>query len=157
MSLVRQPKERVESYPSRFELLVVWALEIAAEAIGSGFVLSAIGVLGVWHDPSPRTDSLANAFFLVWFVSIPSILLVFCVSGYVVTTGLCRLFWKNRGPALAAVCAGLYIAHAEICFAYYFRPPAEWPLRLVEAPVGGLITFGCVSMGNLVLRRRRSG
>ena len=133
--------------------VTVWALELLSEALGTGLVMGVVGVIATFRDSVHGFGEMLGALLLVTLVSVPTVLLLFFFTGYVVSTAFCRIFWRDSGWAVASVCAVLYFLHAEFCFAFFFHPPADWPLRLVVGPLGGLVTLGCVAMGNRIERR----
>jgi ABC-type Mn2+/Zn2+ transport system permease subunit len=121
--------------------LVAWLIETFSEVVLLGVVLAVL--LG--HDK--------RAFFKDVSIYSSGIILMFVITGYLLSTIIVRAVWRGRTlwsyPAIATV---LFFIHFEIMNAGLggaFEPSDRLRIRLA----GACIVFACTLTGTFVLRR----
>jgi len=116
--------------------LVVWLIETLSEAL-----LLGISVAYLFHQ-SPRMMAMFVFGTLISFM-FP--------TGYLLTTLVLRLAWRNPKPALySAASAGLFIAHLQVFF-LVMGPSSDDKLPTEAA--GICIVFACTFLGGWLLRK----
>jgi hypothetical protein len=125
--------------------MTVWLLETACEAL----LVSVLLIVLSLHD-GPSQLGLIRDLAFGFFAT----LLVFCTTGYVFTTALAAIFWRNGNrvwlyPFLVAL---FFSIHLQILFsvASGWSPAERLPVRIG----GPCIAFGCTYLGGIFLRRR---
>ena len=136
--------------------LSLWLLELLAQALLIGAVLTVYSTLPTFQEMLPweKPESAFASGMLVLFLLTAGTLLMFGVSGYVVTTGIVRLLMKpTKGFRIPLICASLALVHLYAELRFGSQPPpegAEKALFLVSVP---LIVFLCTSIGDHLWRK----
>ena len=125
--------------------LTIWATEVVVQAFLLGLLL--IGLLGHGQHASGK-DVLALAY---------SVLFMFVITGYALTTAISRTIWTGRKIVLpSAIATTLFLIHFEVInFAAggAFEPKDRAHIRLAGACIAFLTTLA----GTVALRRWTGG
>ena len=121
--------------------LLVWSLEILGEVLGTCLILIAMALL--------TSDGYQNDLTLTRVLGISIFVVIeFAVTGYLVTTLICRFALRRKRRRLyPSACALLYLLHSTIFFVALGNSPftvQNWIIQLT----GACVTFGCTWSGN---------
>jgi hypothetical protein len=126
--------------PSAWERLGIWTLEIIIQAFAFSVLILEVGKLD-------RTIGIIDI-----VVGCVPVLYIFCVSGYMFTTLIIRVFLRRRNSWLSAVCvASLFLIHFEIL--NHFLLLGDSSDRMVIRIIGSCITFFATFAGAVALTR----
>jgi hypothetical protein len=127
---------------------VAWLIEMAGDAFGTCLILIA---LAFWEATPGTRNDLSGRMIL----GISAVVLIeFAMTGYLVTTAMFGLGFRNRGrifyPAISAL---LYLVHSSIFFVAVGNHLFD-RRNLVIQISGACLAFACAFLGNRLLVRR---
>lgn len=132
-----------EKMPSVSERLVTWMIEIIIQAFAFSVLILEVGKLD-------RTIGIIDI-----VVGCVPVLYIFCVSGYVVTTIIIRVFLIRQNSWLSAICVTLlFLIHFEVLNHFIVSGGvADSSDRTFIRIIGSCITFLTTFAGAFALKR----
>lgn len=124
---------------------VVWLFETSCEVLLLLALLYALSPF--FYGPSASKTSAREVVFGLVAISIAFM----AESGYLLTTGIVRVFWTNRTPWLHPIISVLlFLIHLQIFF--FATGGLHMSERLVINTGGACIVFACTFAGGYILR-----